>query len=52
MERSYGSFMRAFTLPSTVQQEKVKAKSKDGVLEISIPKAEEAKPKLIKVELG
>ncbi len=52
MERTYGSFMRAFTLPSTVQQEKVKAKFKDGILEIQIPKAEEAKPKQIKVEVG
>ncbi len=52
MERTYGSFMRAFTLPSTVQQDKVKAKFKDGILEIQIPKAEEAKPKQIKVEVG
>lgn len=52
MERTYGSFMRAFTLPSTVQQEKVKARFRDGILEVSIPKAEEAKPKQIKVEVG
>jgi len=52
MERTYGSFMRAFTLPSTVQQDKVKAKFKDGILEILIPKVEEAKPKQIKVEVG
>ncbi len=52
MERTYGSFMRAFTLPSTVQQEKVKARFKDGILEVSIPKAEEAKPKQIKVDVG
>jgi len=44
--------MRAFTLPSTVQQEKVKARFKDGILEVSIPKAEEAKPKQIKVDVG
>ena len=52
MERTYGSFMRAFTLPSTVQQEMVKARFRDGILEVSIPKAEEAKPKQIKVDVG
>ena len=52
MERSYGSFMRAFTLPSTMHQDKVKAKFRDGILEITIPKAEEAKPKQIKVDVG
>jgi HSP20 family protein len=52
MERTYGSFMRAFTLPSTVQQEKVKARFKDGILEVTIPKAEEARPKQIKVDVG
>lgn len=52
VERSYGSFQRAFTLPSTVQQDKVKAKFKDGILQIVLPKVEEAKPKQIKVEVG
>lgn len=52
IERSYGSFQRAFTLPNTVQQEKVKAKFKDGILEITIPKHEEARPKQIKVDLA
>jgi len=52
VERSYGGFQRAFTLPSTVQQDKVKAKFRDGILEITIPKAEEAKPKQIKVDIG
>jgi len=52
VERSYGSFQRAFTLPSTVQQDRVKAKFRDGILEITIPKAEEAKPKQIKVDIG
>jgi HSP20 family protein len=50
VERSYGSFQRVFTLPSTVQQDRVKAKFKDGILEITLPKVEEAKPKQIKVE--
>lgn len=52
VERSYGSFQRAFTLPSTGQQDKVKAKFKDGILQIVLPKVEEAKPKQIKVEVG
>ena len=52
MERTYGSFTRAFTLPSTVQQDKVKAKFRDGILEIMLPKEEEAKPKQIKVDVG
>jgi len=51
VERSYGSFQRAFTLPGTIHQEKVKAKFKDGILEITLPKVEEAKPKQIKVEI-
>src|SRR4030067_420937 len=52
VERSYGTFQRAFTLPGTVQQDKVKAKFKDGILEISLPKQEAAKPKQIKVEVS
>lgn len=52
VERSYGAFQRAFTLPSTVQQDKVKAKFRDGILEITLPKMEEAKPKQIKVDVG
>jgi HSP20 family protein len=51
MERTYGSFVRSFTLPNTVHQERVKAKFRDGILEITLPKAEEAKPKQIKVEV-
>ncbi|MDI6755659.1 MAG: Hsp20/alpha crystallin family protein [Thermodesulfobacteriota bacterium] len=52
VERSYGSFQRVFTLPGTVQQDKVKAKFKEGILEVNIPKIEEAKPKQIKVEVS
>jgi HSP20 family protein len=48
-ERSYGSFKRSFSLPSEVQTEKPSAKFKDGVLEIRIPKTEEAKKKEKKV---
>jgi HSP20 family protein len=50
IERSYGSFQRSFTLPNIVDPEKVKARFKDGVLEIRIPKLERAKPKQIQVE--
>jgi len=48
MEFSYSSFSRSFTLPDTVQAEKIAAKYKDGVLRIVLPKKEEAKPKPIK----
>jgi HSP20 family protein len=49
-ERIYGSFHRAFTLPGTVQQDKIQARYKDGILEVIMPKAEAAKPRQIKVE--
>ena len=49
IERSYGSFKRSFTLPSEVETEKASAKFKDGVLEIRIPKTEEAKKKEKKI---
>ena len=52
VERSYGAFQRAFTLPGTVQHDRVKAKFKDGILEITLPKVEQAKPKQIKVDVG
>ncbi len=52
MERSYGSFVRSFTLPTLVQTDKVKAAYKDGVLTITLPKAEEAKPKEISVSVN
>ena len=52
VERAYGSFVRSFTLPQNVDPEKIKAKYKEGVLEMTIPKKEEAKPKQIKVELS
>jgi HSP20 family protein len=52
VERSYGAFQRSFSLPSTVQQDKVKAKVRDGILEVTLPKAEEAKPKQIKVDVS
>ncbi len=51
IERFYGTFQRAFTLPDTVDVEKIKAAYKNGVLEITIPKKPETKPKQIKVEV-
>ena len=49
IEREYGSFSRAFSLPVTVNAEKVTAEYKDGVLKIELPKKEEIKPKPIKI---
>jgi HSP20 family protein len=49
IERSYGTFMRSFILPSTVDTEKVSAEYKNGVLTISLPKRESAKPRQVKV---
>ena len=51
VERSYGTFSRAFTLPSTVDTANVKAEYKDGVLRITLPKREEAKPKQIQINV-
>jgi len=52
LERSYGSFLRSFSLPTSVDAEKIHATMKDGVLELRIPKKPEAKPKEIKVEVN
>jgi HSP20 family protein len=49
MERSYGSFSRSFTLPTSVKADKVKATYKDGILRIALPKSEEVKPKQIPI---
>jgi HSP20 family protein len=51
IERAYGAFQRNFTLPATVQQEKISAVFRDGVLELVLPKAEEAKSKKIAIEV-
>jgi len=51
IERAYGSFQRSFTLPATIQQDKIKAVFRDGVLELTLPKAEEARPKQIKIDV-
>ena len=52
VERQYGSFTRTFTLPPTVDGEKVSANYDKGVLKITLPKKAEAKPKQIKVNIG
>jgi HSP20 family protein len=51
-ERLFGTFIRSFTLPGTADGEHVSATYKNGVLTVSIPKKEEAKPKSIKVEVS
>ncbi len=50
-ERLYGSFFRAIALPATVDPSKVVAEYKDGVLKLTLPKKEDARPKQIKVDV-
>lgn len=50
IERAYGSFVRSFTLPRNVDANKIAASYKNGVLEIEVPKLEEAKPKQIPIK--
>jgi HSP20 family protein len=50
VERTYGTFCRSFQLPSSVQSDKVEASYRDGVLEITVPKAEEVKPRAIEIK--
>ena len=52
VERAYGSFARSFTLANTVNSDAIKADYQDGVLTLTIPKREEAKPKQIKVNVN
>ena len=52
VERSYGSFYRSFTLPRNVDPNGIQASFTDGVLTISIPKAEEAKPRKVQIGSG
>jgi HSP20 family protein len=49
IERSYGTFSRAFSIPSMVDDEKIRADYKEGVLKIVLPKKEQAKPKQIRI---
>lgn len=52
VERSYGSFVRSFTLPESVDEGGVKAEYKDGVLHLHLPKSERVKPKAIDVKVA
>jgi HSP20 family protein len=52
VERRYGSFVRSFTLPNTVDATKVSAEYKNGVLTVKLPFREEAKPRTINVEVA
>ena len=52
VERSFGSFARSFTLANTVNPDAIKAEYQNGVLTLTIPKREEAKPKQIKVNVN
>ncbi len=51
VERAYGRFNRSFTLPKSLRTEQAKASFKDGVLTLSIPKAEQTKPKEIQISV-
>ena len=52
VERSYGSFMRTFTLPANIDDAKIRAEFKDGVLTMRLPKSATAKPKSIEVKVA
>lgn len=52
VERSYGKFVRTFRVPENTEADKVAAEFKDGVLRVTLPKVEEAKPKAIEVAVA
>ncbi|HKC13129.1 MAG TPA: Hsp20/alpha crystallin family protein [Vicinamibacteria bacterium] len=52
LERAYGTFTRSFTLPNVVDTEKIKAEYKDGLLRMTLPKKDEAKPKQISINVA
>lgn len=52
IERTYGKYFRSFTLPKQIEVEKIKAEFKDGQLTVTIPKAEEAKPKELEIKVN
>ncbi len=52
VERAYGSFMRSFSLPSTVNADAIKAEHRNGVLTVRMPKREETKPKQVHVNVS
>jgi HSP20 family protein len=51
VERSYGEFIRSFALPAFVDAAKINAEFKDGVLRVTLPKREEAKPKQVEIKV-
>lgn len=51
IERSYGKFIRSFSLPNNIDSEKIKATFNNGTLELNIPKKEDAKPKQITIDV-
>jgi HSP20 family protein len=51
IERFYGTFMRSFSLPEDVAEDKLKAEFKDGMLLVHLPKSEKAKPKTVEVQV-
>ncbi len=52
VERSYGQFVRTFSLPNNVDREKIKADFSNGLLRVELPKREDAKPRTIKITAG
>jgi len=52
IERSFGKYYRSFSLPAEIKQDKIKADFKDGQLNITIPKADEVKPKEIEIKVN
>ncbi len=52
LELSYGTFTRSFSLPGTIDAERIRAESKSGVLTVHLPKKAEAKPKSIQVKVS
>ena len=52
VELAYGTFTRSFALPATIDAEKIRAESKNGVLTVTLPKKAEAKPKSIQVKVS
>ena len=52
IERSYGNFLRSFTLPDAADGAKVRAEFKDGVLKVRLPKTEKAKAKAVEVKVA
>jgi HSP20 family protein len=49
IERAYGGFSRSFSIPATVDEDKIRADYRDGILKIALPKKEQAKPKQIQI---